>query len=342
MALESLLIRNFQRHAKLRIHFDPGITTIVGPTDSGKSAVLRALSWVLFNQPQGDAHIKQGEDFARVRLKVDGQEIIRQRGKENLYLLGEEEFKAFGAGVPDKVRDLLNVSEINAQWQFDAPYWFSLSSGEVSRRLNEIVDLSVIDSSLASVASTLRKARAKVEISTDRIEQLESSLKTFDYLPAFRTAVDAMTEQATAKEELHRRQAELDELYLNAWEYRKTVRDFSKMAEFFAHVTFRATHSKKVINTNALLTELIDNAERSKKAASFKIPNLGKIEQLRETCEAATAARKELAEDLDLFRTIRAAASEAKDNLKIISDNLTYTQKKLKVCPVCNQPFPNV
>jgi AAA15 family ATPase/GTPase len=41
--MKKLRIKNFQIHKDLEIEFGP-ITTIVGPSDIGKSAVLRALN----------------------------------------------------------------------------------------------------------------------------------------------------------------------------------------------------------------------------------------------------------------------------------------------------------
>ena len=45
MAIESLSLHNFQCHEHLDIAFDPQLTTIVGPSDVGKTAILRALKW---------------------------------------------------------------------------------------------------------------------------------------------------------------------------------------------------------------------------------------------------------------------------------------------------------
>ena len=73
--LEKLRIINFQKHEDLTVSFDDRITTIVGPSDVGKSAVLRALRWVLTNQPDGSGFIREGEKNASVVLRVDGRTI---------------------------------------------------------------------------------------------------------------------------------------------------------------------------------------------------------------------------------------------------------------------------
>lgn len=169
--LERLTLRNFQRHRKLVVDFDPRVTTIVGPTDAGKSAIIRGLLWVLFNRPSGQAFIRHGTDRTRATLRVDGHRVRRTKAKkDNAYELDGAEFKAFSQGVPDPVRLLLNVEETNVQAQHDSPFWFALSPGAVSKELNRIVNLQVIDGALADTATRVRRARSVVEVSTDRLQ----------------------------------------------------------------------------------------------------------------------------------------------------------------------------
>ena len=108
--IKKLLIRNFQIHSKLKIEFDPRITTIIGSSDVGKSSVIRAIKWVCKNNPQGQAFIKDGTKGTSVKLFVDDKSITRKRTKsENTYFLDKNEFKAFGPNVPDTISKVLNI-----------------------------------------------------------------------------------------------------------------------------------------------------------------------------------------------------------------------------------------
>ena len=49
--IKSIHLRNFQRHKKLDIDLSEGVNVIVGPSDIGKTAILRALYWLRFNRP---------------------------------------------------------------------------------------------------------------------------------------------------------------------------------------------------------------------------------------------------------------------------------------------------
>ena len=114
--IERIQIRNFQKHELLRIKFDPEITAIIGPSDAGKSSILRAIRWVALNRPTGDGFVREGsEEGAQATLWLDGQKIRRTKHgtKENAYELNGDVLRAFGTDVPDEVSNTLKIDEIN-------------------------------------------------------------------------------------------------------------------------------------------------------------------------------------------------------------------------------------
>ena len=55
--IKSVELKNFQSHNQSRLEFCDGVNIIVGASDSGKSAILRGLFWVLYNNPNGTGRI---------------------------------------------------------------------------------------------------------------------------------------------------------------------------------------------------------------------------------------------------------------------------------------------
>lgn len=197
--LEAIQIRNFQIWKKKTIHFDPKTTVIAGPTDSGKSAILRALYWVFYNQPSGDEFITKGTDAeVIVRIKIDGHTITRRRGGKlgNVYQLDGTTYKAFGRSeVPAPVADILNVTRDNFQRQHDAAFWFSLSAGQVSKELNAVVDLSVVDRVLSQVGKDLREAKAEDRLTTERVDNAVKRRDDLNYLSDMNSQLKKLEEQ---------------------------------------------------------------------------------------------------------------------------------------------------
>lgn len=176
---KALKLINFQAHARLTVEFDPGITTIKGPTDVGKSAVLRALRWVCLNDRTGDDFIRHGTERVLAKLILpDGTWIGRGKGEVgNIYGLNGHDFKAFGQGVPDEIAGTLQVSAINFQKQHDSHFWLAESAPEVSRQLNAVIDLSVIDTAMGNAAKMVRTARERVTVSEERIGEKRRRFK---------------------------------------------------------------------------------------------------------------------------------------------------------------------
>lgn len=183
--LESLTLLNFQAHRRLTIDFDPGVTTIIGPTDSGKSTILRALRWVCLNQFDGpaDSFIRWGAASSKVKVSVDGHSLIRRKGSVNSYELDGREFRAFGADkVPDEIANLLRLTLGNFQGQLDSHFWFSESAGQVSRELNQIVNLEAMDEAMSAVASQARQAKVELDVTQARLDESLIARKAVEWV----------------------------------------------------------------------------------------------------------------------------------------------------------------
>lgn len=182
--IRKMLIQGFQAHEKLMLKFTPGVNIIVGRTDVGKSSIIRALSWALRNTPKGDFFIR--DDKCSVKVDINGKTVTRSRGKAlNTYHLGKEEYVAFGHDVPEPIQKVVNISDVNFQGQHDTAFWFGESKAEVNRRLNDIVNLGIIDSTLSRVNNTLRNLKSKKDVVEERIEEAATYVEEWGWLHGF-------------------------------------------------------------------------------------------------------------------------------------------------------------
>ncbi len=69
--LERLHVR-YQAHDPFALDFDPLVTVLIGPSDAGKSSLLRALRWLATNRPEGDSFVPWGGTKASAVLTLDG------------------------------------------------------------------------------------------------------------------------------------------------------------------------------------------------------------------------------------------------------------------------------
>lgn len=180
--LKQLVLKNFQRHKRLKIDIDPAITVIVGDSDTGKSAIIRALRLLCLNQPKGKAFISHGEKVSEVSVRIGKVRIRRIRSaSRNEYMVGMETLKAFNSEVPGPVRDLLQVSGLNFQQQHDSPFWFTLSPGALSKEINRLVDLEIIDSALKRIGAKKRENALRTKIQKESYADLREQRKALEW-----------------------------------------------------------------------------------------------------------------------------------------------------------------
>ena len=181
--IKSLQIQNFQSHKNTLMELNPGVTAIVGPSDCGKSAVFRALNWLINNRPGGqEFHSWAGGDPS-VSINLDDATITRsRRANENIYTLNDAEFKAFGTTVPEPIQDALNISDINFQFQLDDPFMFGETPGNIARKLNEVVDLAVIDKALFNINQRYRQEVNQLKNAEDKKKLLSDELEEYSWL----------------------------------------------------------------------------------------------------------------------------------------------------------------
>lgn len=337
--IERIRLQNFQKHADLRLKLDPAVTTLVGRTDAGKSAVIRALRWAALNRPAGDACIKDGAEDATVTVWVDGHKVQRARGKAgNTYTLDGEVFKAFGNDVPGPIAALLNVDDINFQNQHDATFWLALSPGEVSRQLNAVVDLGAIDDCLAYLAAAQRKAAATLEVAETRLAAADAKVAELAYIIEADAAL-AVAEGAGQKHaDLAARLALLRDLRAGAGKLAAARAQAAAVAVAGRAVTDKGAAALAAAGRLATLRALI--AARDKWGVKAKAPP--DIAGLTAAADAVTAVRNKTArlralstEYNKALATYQSAARAAGKAAGVVQDSTGG------LCPVCGGPLKN-
>ena len=188
--IKSLQFSNFQSHKDSELFFHPGVNVIVGESDSGKTAILRALKWILTNRPGGDAFRSSWGGDTAANISIDNINILRSKTKNiNNYLLIDNlkksilEFKAFGTDIPEEIRDALNMNEINLQNQLDLPFLLRDSPGQVAAHFNKIAHLDSIDKSMQLIEKWIRALGNDIKSAEKHLEERQEALSEYDYLP---------------------------------------------------------------------------------------------------------------------------------------------------------------
>jgi DNA repair protein SbcC/Rad50 len=336
--LTTLMLKNFQAHKKLAIDFDPHVTTIVGPSDVGKSSIIRALTWASTNKPGGDAFIRHGAKGAVVTLSVDGHTITRAKCNEgNIYFLDDQEYKAFGADVPTPIAQLLNLGDINFQGQHDSPFWFSETSGEVSRRLNAIINLQIIDNVLGYLGGRVRDAGNAITACTQRLAAAQArrdALKPIVEIDGAFKSVEHLADTAVkerARCDMARRLVE------DARNYHQGAIDAGNRQRNANLALSKGDKWAELAGRRDSLAKLIENAGKLRKQARRKVPDIEGLVKAFYAADEIKNQRDALVAIVEQIKKFRDAGKVFGGIVQAAADNL---KKSLgKVCPLCQQPI---
>ena len=192
--IKALQLQNFQSHPKTKLVFDPGVNVIVGSSDSGKSATIRALNWVVTNRPAGDAFRSSWGGDTEVTIMLDDATVISRKktDKANEYAVNDQVFKAFSQDVPEEVATAINFNDLNTQYQMDPPFLLSSSSGDVARILNKVARLDDIDRVLSNIESRKRSTRSEITSSERQLKEEQEALAAFGDLDQLGTKLESL------------------------------------------------------------------------------------------------------------------------------------------------------
>ena len=124
-------LENFQSISKASLEFVQGINIIVGQSNSGKSAILRAVKGSVLNPSGSQKYIKNKTKGFKVNINYAGNNIEWSREKSPKYIVNGEEYKKTGNSnltdlvdnsgfVLDEDKNLMNIeSELELPFPFD-------------------------------------------------------------------------------------------------------------------------------------------------------------------------------------------------------------------------------
>lgn len=220
MFIEKLTIENFQSHRCTEIKFAPGVTVLVGESDAGKSAVIRALKWLFLNEPRGSGFVRQGTSGCRVAVRYsDGTRVERRKdGGRNVYTVTrpggpEEVYEGFGSSVPEEVMDVSGIRRIeaggvsfapNVAGQLDSPFLLGEPGSVGAALLGLLSRADVFDAALKDTLADTARLRKEARSLEDEIASLDGELEKYADLPRWEEALgeaDRLLKEAGAASE---------------------------------------------------------------------------------------------------------------------------------------------
>lgn len=227
--LEKLLIENCQCWRKLELTFDPNITTIVGPSNRGKSTIIRALKAVLLNDVKWKHFKSYGESTAKITVDIDGSTITRVKSAtENEFILqmpGQPPEKTNDSS--ERLQTIINMGDVNLQNQSEQYFLVNQSPGQVAKSLNNVAGLGDIDVIMKNANSAINNTGKEFNKLDAEVDALQKQYDSLLWVPDALAEIDVFITEQNILHELSE-ECEIIESLLNE------VNDLeSELAAFF-------------------------------------------------------------------------------------------------------------
>ncbi len=181
--IERIQIRDFQSIESLDIECGP-ITVIHGESDTGKSAVVRALYGLAYNTyPKG--HVREGAQDSEVGVTIDGVTVRARKGASNQYEMDDVGTEMLGwdkvgTEVPPAVQEVLGwpVLELDDGskftpsfgLQFDAPFLLTDSPSKRAKLLGTLTNVATLYAAVKEANAWERRAKLRGDTAQEIID----------------------------------------------------------------------------------------------------------------------------------------------------------------------------
>jgi DNA repair ATPase RecN len=230
--ISKIIIRNFQSHKKTELELHPNVNVIIGSSDVGKTAIIRALRWLVWNRPSGDAFRSTWGGDTKVAVELDKLvRVERSKGKENLYHLDNTKFSAIKTDVPEEIAQVLNLNDINLQQQFDRPFLLDESPGAVAAFFNNIAHLDIIDNAIKNVQSWIREINVDITMNETIVEERTESLKEFERLDELDTELIELEHQVTRRNKLATNVKKIEQVLTHVFIADKAITQYNTLLQ---------------------------------------------------------------------------------------------------------------
>jgi exonuclease SbcC len=370
--IKSLSIKNWQSHRDTKLDFVEGVNVITGVPNSGKTAILRALFWLIENRPTGASQymprwfqkcvsevtvvLSDGRDTTSItlakslRTNKKGDRVVEDAAYICQGPLDEEpaEYSGIGTNVPDQVEDILNFNELNIQKQLDSSFLMSkeYSGGEIARIINRITHLEEVDEWISILTTKINRLRSKEDLLADEIKDLKSQYDEYGYIEEMESLLKKASIYVGKRASVVQKIRKLDAL----------VEDLTNKGNSIGFLKLRLRAEKYVLRAQTMAGKL-EKAEyaialvEDLKELQDKINDTGgRVSDL----EVMLATTRSLADSLGKlsvqklrgaladYQSVSWKIQKKEDELQLSEKEYKEVLKGLKVCPIFNKPCQHI
>ena len=193
--IKKVKLKYFESHQDTEVEFGQGLNLIIGPSNSGKSSLIRAISCCVANR-WDKQQVRTGHTYCQAYVQTQKGWVQCQRGQGiNKWRVFDgkqiKDYKSIGSGVPEQVPYILGMGQRNRgelkqlpnfMFQLQKHYMLSQIDGKkatsnlVARMMDNAIGLGGMQDLIKNIATDLGKDKRNLTQVTSQISQIKSSI----------------------------------------------------------------------------------------------------------------------------------------------------------------------
>ena len=341
--LKGLKLINFQSHRHSELEFSSGVNVIVGLSDAGKSAIIKAIDFAANNRPIRNDYRSHWGGRMLIQISTTDEKVIsREEGEERCYKIDTLKLKAFGTDVPQEVRTALNFEDVNIQRQQDSHFLLNNTAGDVAKYFNKVAKFDKIDLGQQNVDKWIREINSSISYKEGQLVQEAEKLKQFVDIEKEEAEIEVLEnleKQLKAKErnidDLSKLIISLESLETKINEFNEILEDEDSINNIILLYENNRNLDNKIQNLEGLINQLI-NIENEIENSKLLIEEEGKIDlvlSLFEKFNKTDTEERKLANHIEDIEDIEEKITEAEEEYKQLHEE--FEQEMGDTCVLC-------
>jgi|GEM_PF-5211563 len=343
MFIKSLELENIKSYKEARYEFGEGVIAIIGENGSGKTTIIEAIAWALFDvlEYKKSDFVRRGQKRGTVRVTftspTDGREYIISRDTSDKYEVYDPQSKIRIAQGKNEVISFLHkalgISKVDMQTFFKCAIGvpqgtftadFLLSASERKSVFDRLLKVEEYKQASEGLLSAQRYGEQRESEITERILRMEGEIK---YLQSYEAKIKEV------ETEIQKLSNELKELELKFEQKSKSVEKLNELEKKFVELEndLRQLRSEKQRNE-----EFFEQKRRELEEAGQAVKKIAEVErsylrhqEIEENLKKLNQKRSQRNKLLEEKNTVEIHISKLNSNLEKLKEDLQKNEEAL-------------
>lgn len=305
--------------------------------------MLRAIFQLIDESIPWNTCITWGAKETEIELIGNTGTVRRVKGKSNnLLFVDGKEFSHVAKNAPDILTSHLNIKDQNIQKQKTPWFLIDMKPGQLSKALNSVSGLSIIDACLKELGSRIRDAQSESRVLNAQNVTLQVEVDSLQYvkeanilLKTIETLHEEIYEEQTECGKYKRLSTELDVLNIQKDKLipEELEQELSDLQENLRSIQEEDDYLKQLLNIQKRLEESHEEYQHYK-----RMPDFSALSDIAALNTEILQLQGMIQNAVDLSKTLSALNTKYAEYLSTI-EKAEAEVKALPVCPTCGKAY---